>query len=350
MSNQLDRLEMLGEKEIKQIREELDNCKNPLFFFHDDPDGLCSFLLLYRYIREGHGIVFKAKPGLGMNFIKNVRNYEPDKIFILDIPIVDQEFIDEAKVPVVWIDHHTPLERSKVKYFNPRVKDKDDGVPVTRICYEVVKKDMWIATVGCIGDWYIPDFFDEFKKEYKDLVKKDTKDPGDVYFETELGKLVRILAYVLKGKTSDAIKCFKILTRVKHPNEILKQKTSQGRFIYKRFDKINQEYEELLNEAIKHAGKGKLIIYIYNEDKMSFTGDLSNELIHRYPDKIIIVGREKSGEVRMSLRSTKVKLPAVIEKALVGLEGYGGGHEYACGANVNKEDFKRFVESIREQV
>ena len=83
---------------------------------------------------------------------------------------------------------------------------------------------------------------------------------------------------------------------------------------------------------------------------MSFSGDLSNELIYRYPDKIVIVGREKSGEVRLSLRSMKKVLPPVIEKALIGVEGYGGGHEYACGANVKKEDFERFVESIREQV
>jgi len=341
---------MLGDKEINQIREELDNCKNPLFFFHDDPDGLCSFLLFYRYIREGHGIVFKAKPGLGVRFLGKVEEYMPDKIFILDIPIVDQEFLDKVKVPVIWIDHHKPLERNKVKYFNPRIKDKDDGTPVTRICYGVVKKDIWVAAIGCIGDWYIPDFFDEFKKRYGNLVEKELKDPGKIYFETKLGKLVRIVSYILKGKTSDVIKCFKVLTRIESPNEISEQKTARGKFIYKRFEKINKEYEELLNEAVKHASKDKLLIYVYKENKMSFSGDLSNELIYRYPDKIVIVGREKSGEVRLSLRSMKNMLPPIIEKALIGVVGYGGGHEYACGANVKKEDFERFIENIREQI
>jgi len=340
---------MLSDKEIKQIREELDNCKNPLFFFHDDPDGLCSFLLLYRYVKEGHGVIFKAKPGLGVRFLKKVEEYMPDKLFILDIPLVDQEFIDKVKVPVIWIDHHGPYERNNVKYFNPRVKDKNDGTPVTRICYEVVKKDIWIAAVGCVGDWVIPDFFNEFKKTY-DLVDKELKDPGKVYFETKLGKLIRIFSYILKGKTNDVIKCFKVLTRINSPDEILEQSSPRGKFIYKRFEKINKEYEELVRDAVKCAGKDKLLIYTYSESKMSFTGDLSNELIYRYPDKIIIVGREKSGEVRMSLRSTKHKLPGIIEKALIGVEGYGGGHEYAVGANVKKDDFKRFVESIREQI
>ncbi len=341
---------MLSDKEVKQIREELQNCKNPLFFFHDDPDGLCSFLLLYRYIKEGHGIVFKAKPGLGVRFVRKVEEYMPDKIFILDIPIVEQEFIDKAKTRIIWIDHHKPLERDKVRYFNPRLKDENDNTPITRICYEVVKRDIWIGAVGCIGDWYIPDFFDVFKKEYGSLVERELKDPGKIYFETELGRLVRIFSYILKGKTSDVVKCFKVLTRIESPYEILEQSTPKGKFIYKRFEKINKEYDELLEEAVKRASKDRLLIYVYKENKMSFSGDLSNELIYRYPDKIVIAGREKSGEVRLSLRSMKKILPPIIERALIGVEGYGGGHEYACGANVKKEDFKRFLQSIREQI
>ena len=46
---------MLPEKENKQLREELKTAKKPLFIFDDDPDGLCSFLLFYRFLREGKG-------------------------------------------------------------------------------------------------------------------------------------------------------------------------------------------------------------------------------------------------------------------------------------------------------
>ncbi|HZX44704.1 MAG TPA: DHH family phosphoesterase [Candidatus Nanoarchaeia archaeon] len=341
---------MLNEKDVSRIKEELDNCKNPLFFFHDDPDGLSSFLLLYRYIREGHGIVFKAKPGLSAKFLPKVAEYSPDKIFILDIPLVDQEFIDGAKTPVIWIDHHGPYVRTGVKYFNPRIKDKNDGTPVTRICYEVVKQDMWIAAVGSIGDWHIPDFFEEFTSKYPGFADKKVKNPGELYFDSKLGKLVRIFSYILKGKMTDANKCFKILTRINDPNEILDRGSSRGSFLVKRFEKIEKEYQNLLASAVKEADKDRFLVFIYPEDKMSFTGDLSNELIYRYPDKIIIVGREKNGEVRISIRSTNVRLPPVIEKAVMGCEGYGGGHEYACGANIKKEDFPKFVENIKQQI
>ena len=75
---------MLTKKQYLQIKEELDNCKNPLFFFDDDPDGLASFLLLYRYLREGHGIIVKTHPKLTDKFVPKIEEYSADKVFVLD--------------------------------------------------------------------------------------------------------------------------------------------------------------------------------------------------------------------------------------------------------------------------
>ena len=36
----------LTEKDYSKIREELDYCERPIYFFDDDPDGLTAFLLL----------------------------------------------------------------------------------------------------------------------------------------------------------------------------------------------------------------------------------------------------------------------------------------------------------------
>ena len=339
----------LTEKQIKEIREELNNCKKPLFFFHDDPDGLCSFLLLYRYIKEGKGFVLKSVPKLDEKFVRQVDEYEPDKVFILDIALVEQSFIDAVKVPIIWIDHHGPFERQNVKLFNPRVANKDDNTPVTYTCYQVAEKDMWIAAVGCIGDWFIPPFLKKFKDKYPDLIRTNSKNQGDIMFNTELGRLVKIFSFILKGQTNDALKCVKILTRIKTPKEILNQETSKGKFIFKKYEKINKVYEELLNSILKEDPKDKILMFTYTEDKMSFTGDLSNELLHRYPDKLIIIARQKSGEMRMSLRSKHKLLPPILKKALHGLDGHGGGHEHACGASVKKEDFKKFISRLKKE-
>ncbi|MBI2139211.1 hypothetical protein HYU13_06485, partial [Candidatus Woesearchaeota archaeon] len=156
---------MLGQKQIVEIREALQSSKNPLFFFDDDPDGLCSFLLLYRLVREGHGVIVKGRPSLDALFLKKVEEYHPDRIFIVDVPVVEQEFIDKAKVEVIWIDHHNPVDRRNVRYFNPRINDIHDSACITRVCYEVAKQDMWIAALGSIADWQIPEWFEDFRKQ-----------------------------------------------------------------------------------------------------------------------------------------------------------------------------------------
>src|SRR3989344_3878922 len=154
----------LSKTQIAQIRDNLDNCKKPLFFFDDDQDGLCSFLQLYRYKKEGKGIIVKTTPKLGTIFVNKVQEFQPDKIFILDLAVVDQDFLDEMKVPVIWIDHHGPFNRDNVKYFNPRISSWEDNHPTSFMCHQVVEQDLWIATVGCVADWFIPPFINDFKK------------------------------------------------------------------------------------------------------------------------------------------------------------------------------------------
>ena len=96
----------LSKKQYSEIKEELDTCKNPLFFFDDDQDGLCAFLLLYRYKREGHGIIVKTSPKIGNLVLNKINEYLPDKVFILDVAATETDFLEQIKVPVIWIDHH----------------------------------------------------------------------------------------------------------------------------------------------------------------------------------------------------------------------------------------------------
>ena len=340
---------MLTEKQYAQIKDELDNCQNPLFFFDDDPDGLCSFLLLYRYKKEGHGFVVKTHPKLDIRSAPKIEQFNADKVFVLDVALVDQDFIDACKVPIIWIDHHGPYERHNIKCFNPRLSKKDENIPTTYMCYKVAQRDLWIAMLGCVADYYMPDFVDEFKKNYHGLMD-DESSSDDIYFKTKLGSLIKAFSFCLKGKTSDVMKNIKILTRIESPYEILNQETAKGKFIFQSCKKINKTYEELLEEGIKQADNEKLLVFIYPDDKMSLTGDLANELLYKFPGKVIIVGRKKNDEVKMSIRSKNIVIRPILDKALAGLEGYGGGHEYACGANVKEIDFKEFVRRIKENI
>ncbi|MFH1505541.1 MAG: DHH family phosphoesterase [archaeon] len=335
----------LTKKEISEIRKELETSTRPLFFFDADPDGLCSFLLFYRFVKDGRGIIIKSKPILEEIYANKVDEFCPDKVFILDKPLVSQEFLNKVSQKKIWLDHHEPQNKKKVVYYNPRIHDDKDNRPTSYWCYQVVKQDLWIAMVGTVGDWHLPDFKDEFIKDYPDLLPKDVKTPETALFETKLGHLIRVFSFNLKGKTEDVKKSFKIMTRLKDPYEVLNQTTAQGRFVYKRFERINEKYEEL-KKTVK-VTKDPIIVFTYKDVKYSFTGDLSNELLYRYPDKVILIAREKSGEFKCSIRSAKKNLPPILKKALEGVKGYGGGHEHACGACVDVDDFERFVENLK---
>ncbi len=337
---------MSKEVDYDSIRAQL-KCKNPLFLLHDDPDGLSSFLLLSRYAGKGHAALVRTNPIVDSKFLRKVEEYCPDKVFILDIAVVEQDFVDSAGVPVIWVDHHEPINLKGVVVFNPRIYDPHIYIPATYLCYRAVMQDLWIAMVGCIGDWFFPDFSKEFSAQYPDLMDKSISNADDAMFRSKVGTLVRVFSFVLKGKLSDAVKSAKVLMKVKSPYDILMQRTPEGRFLYRRYDYFNSQYQKLLSAAVLRMGENGLCVFTYSA-QTSFSSDLANELLYMHPDSFVIVGREKDDEVKMSLRSRKTAVLPKLKKALEGVEGYGGGHEYACGACVKKKDFDRFVEKLRK--
>lgn len=341
---------MLTQEQYGEIRKELQESENPLFLFHDDPDGLTSFLLLYKLVQRGSGMMVKAVPKVDERFTQTASQPRFDKVFIADIAMVEQSFVDAVKKPVIWIDHHQPIKLKNVKYFNPRSSKIDDNYPASYLCYKVNgdKANLWIAMTGIVGDWMVPEFADEFAKAYPDLWG-NVKKPDDALYDTRLGILVKIFSFVQKGPTPDAVKCIKILTRINDPYEILEQKTPAGKYLYSKYEKINKEYKEVYDKAKAAVAEDRFLIHTY-KGTQSFSSEVSNELLHLYPDKIIIVGRIREGEVRMSLRGSgkNIILPK-LQSALKNISGYGGGHEYACGAAVKAEDFDRFVEAFKAQ-
>ena len=130
----------------------------------------------------------------------------------------------------------------------------------------------------------------------------------------------------------------------------MKQTSSQGRFVYKYYEKNRHEYEKLLQIALKQKTRDRLFVFVYLSDKLSLTSDLALELIYRFPKKIVVVAREKGDEMKISLRSRGVPVKGALEKALVGVQGFGGGHENACGATVKKPDFEKFLEQLRQNI
>lgn len=341
---------MLTDTQVAFLREELATAKNPLFLYDDDADGLCSFVLLYRLHREGKGFILKASSTLTKGYLRALEEYQPDKVFVLDIPLIEQEFIDGAARPLFWLDHHQPQQHQNVHYFNPRLSNPDAYVPTTYLAWQISQReeDLWIAAVGCLADWYWPDFMDKVKKRYPQLLSP-TADLRQAVSAEPIGKLVKMFFFLLKGPSSEVRKGVKILTRLQSPDELLQQTTPQGNFLSKRFENINQKYEQLLAQAKEKVTRSKVLLFSYTEQEWSFTANLANELAILYPEKVILVARKKSGEMKCSLRAP-FSIIGQLQRALLGIRGSGGGHPQACGVVVKEEDWAQFLQNLRREV
>ncbi len=337
---------MLSPDQLVEIKTFLKKAKNPLFFFDDDPDGLAAALTLKKCYNRGALVALKISPLSEKVYLNKIKEHKPDAVFILDRPIVSQYVLDNIKVPVIWIDHHEPIERFNVHYYNPMVLDKTDNRSTSYWAYQVTQKNMWIAMVGIIGDWYIPEFIKAFP--YKQLFN-NKKTPPEIIFDSEFGTLIRLFTFILKGQTKDVKNSIAALEKIKTPMEILHQTTREGKYLWQRYEKINREYQSLLKKAMESDEPQDPYVFTYPSTKTSFTSILSNELLYRLAHHdIFIVARLKENEYRISLRSKKKPILPLLKKALLQVRGYGGGHQYACGASVHKDDFHKFLNVFRE--
>ena len=100
------------------------------------------------------------------------------------------------------------------------------------------------------------------KESAKNLLEKE-EDLPTMLFQRPIGDLIKLFFFILKGPSSEVRKSIKILTRIKSPGEIVNEETSQGKFLWKRFVKINEKYEVLLKEAKKVVTKEKVLLYFY---------------------------------------------------------------------------------------
>jgi single-stranded DNA-specific DHH superfamily exonuclease len=340
---------MLTKKQIKEIKEHLEKAQNPVFFFDNDPDGLCSFLLLQKYIGRGKGVAIKSFPEMNAEYFRKVSELNADYIFILDKPIVSQEFFDEAKnfnIPIVWIDHHDVQVTipNFVHYYNTTLNKSKKNEPVTYLCYKITKRkeDLWLGVVGCVSDRFVPDFYSDFEKLYPDL-SIHSKDAFDIFYKSQIGNIVKMFCFSLKDRTSNVVKLIRFLIAVKSPYDVLEE-TGKNHEMHFRYKQINKKYQKLIEKAKAAASENKLLFFQYAGD-LSISADLSNELTYLFPQKIIVVIYITGIKGNISVRGKRIK--DIILKSIEGLENAtGGGHEDAVGCQVRVEDLERFRENI----
>jgi len=344
---------MLTRKQINEIREHLSKAQNPIFFFDNDPDGLCSFLLLQRYCGRGKGFLINSFPSMTVDYFRKVNELNADYIFILDKPVVSKEFFDEVhqvNIPVVWIDHHEADKNEVpefVNYYNPLFNRKKSNEPVTYLCYQITerKEDLWLAVVGCISDKFIPPFYSKFVKQYPDLAIK-TKKAFGILYRSQIGKIAMIFSFALKDRTTNVINMFRFLMQVKTPYEVLEE-SPKNRTMHERFSYINNRYQKLIAKAKMQVDENKFLFFQYAGD-LSMNSDLANELSYIFPEKIVVVIYVSGIKANVSVRGKKIRgrVLNVIQNLK---DATGGGHEDAVGIRLKIEDVEKFKNLLIEE-
>ncbi len=345
---------MLTEKQMNELKEHLESAQNPIFYYDNDCDGLCSFLILRRYLGRGRGVAVRSFPDLNKQYARKASELKADYVFVLDKPVVSREFIEEIDrlgLPIVWIDHHDvsgdDFANGLKNFFvyNPTKNSEKNRSeePVSYWCMKLCgrKEDLWLGIIGCIADHYMPDYAEEFGAGYSEFWGK-VVEPFDAYYRTEIGKIALALNFGLKDSTSNIVHLQNFLISCKGPDEIFLEVKENYSF-RKKYREIRKKYDSLLEIAIKNA-KGKLLFFQYSGE-LSISADIANELSYLYPKKYVAVAYKKGEVSNVSLRGKNVK--NILEKVLKKFENAsGGGHEDAVGARIQSNDLERFKDEL----
>ncbi len=343
---------MIKTDQLSELKEQLELAQNPLFFYDNDADGLCSFLILRRALGRGKGVAIKSFPDLKKHYLKKVDELNPDTIVILDKAEVETEFINQIAdkgIPIIWIDHHQSQTAkntiSKTYYFNSFPSSE----PVSYISQKIFNRpeDIWLSLVGCIGDVYLPEFTKSFSEENPELLPQNI-DAFTALQSSEMGKISRSFNFGLMDTTTNVLKLTKYLITAKTAYDILKENPSTKNF-HKRVNQLEGILHKQLQKAELNISKNsKLIFFTYSGDT-SMSSEISNRLSFSHKDKLVVVAFLRPEKANISIRgkdALKITLSSI--KDILGATG--GGHEEATGAMVPISDFQNFKETLSKIV
>jgi len=340
---------MLTLDQLEQIRQQLETSQNPLFFYDNDVDGLCSFLILRRALDRGKGVAIKSFPDLKVQYTKKVDELNPDAIIILDKAELSKEFasyVEEKNIPIIWIDHHETKTAKETVQKTSYFTSYPSAEPVSYIVQKIFNRpqDIWLAIIGCIGDVYLPSFAEKFAEENPDLLTQNI-DAFTVLQTTTIGKIARMLNFGLMDTTTNILNLTKYLFKATTPYDLLEENNYTRQF-HKRANQLEEFFQKQIQKAESQIDENSPLVFFTYSGNTSMSSEISNRLAFNHKDKLIIVAFLRPEKANISIRGKNAL--KITETAIEGILGAtGGGHEEATGAMVPISDFGRFKDNIK---
>ncbi|MBW2987438.1 DHH family phosphoesterase [Candidatus Woesearchaeota archaeon] len=333
-------------------------------FYDNDPDGVCSGVLLYKALKNLLGcepVIFECAPHDETSYydeiIVRLKRKNVNKIFILDLVVESRHEVMkklEEFAELVIIDHH-PLEKNissdRTIFIKPELYVI--GINPTRYCttkqvFDLlshvidISKYEWLAVMGIIGD-YAYDSWQDFMEHC--FRKYDVKEEPDIY-QTMFGKATRYLNYVRTIDNKEVKEVAEYLLKIEDFGTAFS--------ILERYKKIEDEINKFIDGYEKfseeYPEKDLLIVHVQTAYKInsSVATQLSRK---RFPRKVVITYFFTDGHVWVSARRQdgKADMGKLLRKCIEGFEeANAGGHVPAAGCSILKEDWPEFKKRLIE--
>src|SRR3989338_632188 len=326
--------------------------KDKIALIHDiDPDGICSGVVTHHALQRlrGRGIdvVHHQKHGeipLTKKTLEVLKNKKITKVITTD-KAVDQEpeIVEDIAqfADVLIIDHHKVYFDFNQRKYPHRIllmKPQILGSPVdpSRYCTSKLAYDLWSRHVdledvawkacpGIVGDIAYASWKNFVDKEIKKYKGRTPKNPFDNIF----GRIAELISQTECYDYRQMKKVFQILFTARRPHEVLNSSL-------KKYAKVIQKEIDYYAKNVKKLAEfhpGKELIFYFLKSAHNIKSNLSTILSMKYPHMTLITCADQGTFVALSLRrqDQKVKMNDLVEKALQGLEGSGGGHIPAAG-------------------
>lgn len=357
-------------------------------FYDDDPDGICSGIILEKTLGFKEIPVVERIPfsndlaPFSDKFNAVVKDRRLNVLLMTDFNIAGFGHLDAylkfrklfPDIDVIIFDHHQDSSDYKTDYyFNSNELQGQilgNQLCCSKFVFEVCKlicsdisKFSWLKAIGIIADsnqeTWGRDVVRLIEKLNSDLINSPDEsireynipEESDEFFQNPFGKVANLIFYGLAKSSSEISKIYDILFTAKGIFEV-EDKLKEYSLIEDEVD----DYIENFNYYLKNAYTPSDELHIF---EMEVKGEydlqciLSNLLSHQNEDILFIIYRKKKDNfiyASLRLQNKSINMGSLAELAADFPDGNGGGHIPAAGIKIKKDDFKPFKKKLFEKL
>lgn len=348
--------------------EKLQSKRRVVIIHDDDPDGICSAVLLsktcLKVVSENPAIhSTEYGQSLTPKLVKTLRRDDAQAIIFTDVPAIPQNLLSEAadEAEILILDHHYPDDYQKVVYANPRLLKPSAYLPSSYLAFHVAtafglpQELCWIAGIGVLSDHGVENckpLFTVIRSEFPELVGKARIEDASLMDESPLGLLTKIVTSAIVGSPrTGAPVAFNALNHAETYRDILEGSSPESRRLREWNQIVEDEFQHIIKDARRNVVQygGKIVVHRF-QSRLRIKSLVANYLPRLFKDKIVLVIQKDGKYTHISLRRgarNATDLRSLVQRAIADIpDASGGGHPEASATRLPSVWVDQFMDRI----